>query len=65
MNEDDKEDIGSQDTIDINVIIFMFPNPTFSGNMVTCKARSQWATGKVAIVVYKVDGRWCCNSRRR
>ena len=31
--EDDKED-----TMDINVIILMFPNPTFSGNMVTCKA---------------------------
>ena len=38
MNEDDEEDIGSQDTMDINVIILMFPNPTFSGNMVTCKA---------------------------
>ena len=30
MNGDDKEDIGSQDTMDINVIILMFPNPTFS-----------------------------------
>ena len=38
VNEDDEEDIGSQDTMDINVIILMFPNPTFSGNMVTCKA---------------------------
>ena len=38
VNGDDEEDIGSQDTIDINVIILTFPNPTFSGNMVTCKA---------------------------
>ena len=38
MNGDDKEDIGSQNAMDINVIILMFPNPTFSGNMVTCKA---------------------------
>ena len=65
MNGDDEEDIGSQDTMDINVIILMFPNPTFSGNMVTQKACSQWATGKVATVVYKVDDRWCCTSTRR
>ena len=38
VNRDDEEDIGSQDTMDINVIILMFPNPTFSGNMVTSKA---------------------------
>ena len=38
VNGDDEEDIGSQDIMDISVIILMFPNPTFSGNMVTCKA---------------------------
>ena len=65
MNGDDEEDIGSQDTMDINVIILMFPNPTFSGNMVTHKACSQWATGKVATEVYRVAHRWCCNSTRR
>ena len=43
VNGDDEEDIGSQDTMDINVIILMFPNPTFSWNMVTCKACSQWS----------------------
>ena len=64
VNGDDEEDIGNEDTMDIDEIILMFPNPTFSGNMVTRKACSQWATGKVAIVVYKVDGRWCCNSTR-
>ena len=62
---DDEEDIGSEDTMDIDVIILMFPNPTFSGNMVPRKACSQWATGKVATVVYKVAHRWCCNSTRR
>ena len=65
MNGDDQEDIESQDTMDINVIILMFSNPTFSGNMVTRKACSQWATGKVATVDYKVADRWCCNSIRR
>ena len=52
MNGDDQEDIGSQETMDINDKILMFPNPKFSGNMVTHKACSQWATGKVATVVY-------------
>ena len=65
MNGDDQEDIGSQETMDINDKILMFPNPTFSGNMVTHKACSQWATGKVATVVYKNDCRWCCTSTRR
>ena len=65
MNGDDQEDIGSQETMDINDKILMFPNPTFSGNMVTHKACSQWATGKVAIEVYRVAHRWCCNSTRR
>ena len=52
MNGDDQEDIGSQQTMDINDEILMFPNPTFSGNMVTHKACSQWATGKVTTEVY-------------
>ena len=51
VNGDDQEYIGSQDTMDINVIILMFPNPTFSGNMVTSKACSQWATGKVKLLI--------------
>ena len=46
MNRDDEEDIGSQDTMDINVIILIFPNPTFSGNMVTHKVATSGPQGK-------------------
>ena len=64
MNGDVEEAIGSLDTLDIHVIIHIFPNLTFSGNMVTCLQCEPVAYGKVAInitltytVVFKIDNR--------
>ena len=54
MNEDDEEDIESKDTMDIDVIILMFPNLQFSKNMVNPTACSQVGCVKIAINTYKV-----------
>ena len=54
MNGDDEEDIGTEDTIDIDVIILMFPNLQFSKNMVNPTACSQVGCVKIAINTYKV-----------
>ena len=49
-----KEDIESKDTMDIDVIILMFPNLQFSKNMVNPTACSQVGCVKIAINTYKV-----------
>ena len=54
MNGDDEEDIGTEDTMDIDVIILMFPNLQFSKNMVNPTACSQVGCVKIAINTYKV-----------
>ena len=54
VNGDDEGDIGSEDTMDIDVIILMFPNLPFSENMVNPSARSQVGCVKIAINTYKV-----------
>ena len=54
MNGDDEEDIGTEDTMDIDVIILMFPNLQFSKNMVNPMACSQVGCVKIAINTYKV-----------
>ena len=61
MNGDDKEAIGSQDTTDIDVIIFMFPNLSFSGEISTCLQCEPVVHGKMCqltyTLVFKVDNR--------
>ena len=52
MNGDDKEAIGSQDTTDIDVIILMFPNLSFSGEISACLQYEPVVFGKVAIDKY-------------
>ena len=52
--EGDEEDIESKDTMDIDVIILMFPNLQFSKNMVNPTACSQVGCVKIAINTYKV-----------
>ena len=54
MNGDDEEDIGTEDTMDIDVIILMFPNLQFSKNMVKPTTCSQVGCVKIAINTYKV-----------
>ena len=54
VNGDDEGDIGSDDTMDIDVIILMFPNLQFSKNMVNPTACSQVGCVKIAINTYKV-----------
>ena len=65
MNGDDKEAIESQDTMDIDVIIIMFPNLPFSGEISTCLQCEPVVYGKICqltyTLVHKVDNRWCCN----
>ena len=65
VNGDDKEAIGSQDTTDIDVIILMFPNLSFSGEISTCLQCEPVVYGKICqltyTLVFKVDNRWCCN----
>ena len=54
---DDEEYIWSQDTMDINVTILMFPTPIFSWNMVTCKASVNVWDWILAIVLgFQCDG---------
>ena len=54
MNEDDEEDIESKDTMDIDVIILMFPNLPFSENVVNPTACSHVGCVRTAINTYKV-----------
>ena len=62
VNGDDKEDIGSEDTMDIDVIILMFPNLPFSENMVDPTARSQAGCVKIAINTYKFSAMNICSN---
>ena len=54
MNGDDEGDIGSDDTMDIDVIILMFPNLPFSENVVNPTACSHVGCVRTAINTYKV-----------
>ena len=54
MNGDDEGDIGSEDTMDIDVIILMFPNLPFSENVVNPTACSHVGCVRTAINTYKV-----------
>ena len=53
MNGDDEEDLGSEDTMDNDAIIFMYLNLQFFKNMVDPTARSQAGCVKIAINTYK------------
>ena len=61
MNGNDKEAIGSKDTTDIYVIILMFPNLSFSGEISTCLQCEPVVYGKMCqltyTLVFKVDNR--------
>ena len=54
MHGDDEGDIGSEDTMDIDVIILMFPNLPFSENVVNPTACSHVGCVRTAINTYKV-----------
>ena len=54
MNGDDEEDIGTEDTMDIDVIILMCPNLPFSENVVNPTACSHVGCVRTAINTYKV-----------
>ena len=62
MNGDDEEDLGSQDSMDINVIILMFPKLPYPGNMVTHKARRQVGCVKMGINTYKFSVMNICSN---
>ena len=62
MNGDVEEAIGSQDSMDINVKIFIYPKLQYSGIMVMHKARSQVGCVKMGINTYKFSVMNICSN---